>query len=389
MLSTIWWTLGVVLASVWISRLLAAAFGIKQVADLNDAQWDGPAAVPPRVSIIVPARNEQKNIESALTSLLRLDYGNYEIIAVNDRSTDSTGEILDRLAATPAAAGKLKVMHIDQLPPGWLGKPHGMWRAAQQATGDWLLFTDADVIYRPDALRRAIVYAESVNCDHLTLVPNMVTESAGERMMVAFFQCGFFFWPRAWKVPDPRSRDFVGIGAFNFVRSSVYEKIGTFQALRMEIVEDMKLGKLVKKHGFSQRVALAGHLLRIRWVEGAMGSVRGLSKNFFAAMQFRWWLSLGSCLGLVLIYLVPFLGLAIAPGWSRIGFGLAVLSLLAAYVGMSTKSDIPPYYFLLHPVATLLAIYAILRSTAITLWQDGVTWRGTKYPLEELRKGLV
>jgi len=131
------WIIGTILGLAWFSRIVDAAFGMKTVADISRPEWDRKLARSPRVSIIVPARNESEDIEDALTRLFSLDYDNYEVIAINDRSTDGTGVIMDRVASRPTGQGKIKVIHIKELPPGWLGKPHAMWSAANQATGKW------------------------------------------------------------------------------------------------------------------------------------------------------------------------------------------------------------------------------------------------------------
>jgi len=162
----------------------------------------------------VPACNEEDTIAETLRRLLALDYANYEVIAVNDRSTDRTGEIMTGIAATPEAHGLLRVIHIEQLPEGWLGKTHAMWSAGQQATGEWVLFTDADVLFKPDALRRAVAYSESEQADHVVLFPQMIMKRPGEKMMIAFFQTLFVFGHRPWKVADPRTKDHIGVGAF-------------------------------------------------------------------------------------------------------------------------------------------------------------------------------
>ena len=204
---------GSILALVWFSRLADAALGMRKVADISRPEWDRKASGNPRVSIIVPARNEEEHIGPALTALLSLDYDNYEVIAVNDRSTDRTGEVMDRIASTPEASDRLKVIHVAELPPGWLGKVHAMWSAANQASGEWLLFTDADVIFRPDVLGRALAYAEAAAADHLVLFPRMIMKSAGERMMIAFFQTLFVFGHRPWKVADPEDERSYGRGS--------------------------------------------------------------------------------------------------------------------------------------------------------------------------------
>jgi len=229
---------------------------MRHVANIARPEWDRKPETPngePGVSIIVPARNEEESIRETLAQLLGLDYSNYEIIAVNDRSTDRTGQIMEELAASSRSVGLpklglLKVIHISELPSGWLGKTHAMWMAGQQASGEWLLFTDADVIFKPDSLRRAVAYANAERADHVVLFPRMIMKGPGERMMIAFFQMLFVFGHRPWRVADPQARDHMGVGAFNLVRRTVYEAVGTYRALRMEVIDDMKLGKGRLRH---------------------------------------------------------------------------------------------------------------------------------------------
>jgi glycosyltransferase involved in cell wall biosynthesis len=383
------------------------------VADVSHPAWDRNPVSPagnPRVSIIVPARNEEETIERALNTLLALDYDNYEVIAVNDRSTDATGEIMESVAKNRRPFDKLRagsvannatrtehassvpllrIVHRTELPAGWLGKTHAMWTAANGATGDWLLFTDADVLFKPDSVRRALAYAESVPADHVVLFPQMIMKRPDEYMMIGFFLTLFMFGHRPWKVADPRTNDHMGVGAFNLVRRRVYDAVGTYEALRMEVLDDMKLGKVVKNAGFAQRNVFGGDLISIRWAKGAMGIVDNLTKNFFALLSFQWWRTLISAFGLAFLNFGPFLGIFLAHGWARLPYAVALGSMFLIYVGISMRAAVPSYYFLLHPLATALVIYTLLRSMILTLWNDGVEWRGTRYPLEELRKGLV
>ena len=410
-----YWIAGMILALAWFSRIVDAALGMPSVVDVSLPEWDRnpvSAAGNPRVSIIVPARNEEETIERALRSLLALDYANYEVIAVDDRSSDSTGQIMDGVAGSwkvsqsknqnqdpqPNVANgatlrmghpHLSIIHHRELPPGWLGKTHAMWTAASVATGDWLLFTDADVLFKADSLRRALAYAEAEPADHVVMFPRLIMKQPGEYMMIAFFHTLFMFGHRPWKVADPKTKDHMGVGAFNLVRRSVYDAIGTHEALRMEVVDDMKLGKLVKNAGFAQRNIFGGDLISIRWAKGARGVVNNLTKNFFAVLSFQSGRTLLSAVGLAFLNFGPLLGVWLAHGLARVPFAVALVSIFLIYYGMWRRLRVPPYYFLLHPVAAALFIYTLLRSMALTLWNDGIEWRGTKYPLEELRKGLV
>jgi cellulose synthase/poly-beta-1,6-N-acetylglucosamine synthase-like glycosyltransferase len=406
-----YWIAGTILALAWFSRIVGAALGMPSVADVSQPEWDRNPVLPagnPLVSIIVPARNEEEIIEQALNTLLTLDYDNYEVIAVNDRSTDSTGQIMERMEknhqlSTSSGQGfsqkaretghptsrSFRVLHHTELPGGWLGKTHAMWTAANQATGDWLLFTDADVLFKPDSLRRALAYAESVPADHVVLFPRMIMKRPGEYMMIAFFQTMFMFGHRPWKVADPSTDDYMGVGAFNLVRRRIYDAVGTYAALRMEVLDDMKLGKVVKRAGFAQRNVFGGDLISIRWAKGAMGVVDNLTKNFFAVLSFQWWRTVISAFALAFVNFGPFLGIFLAHGWARVPYAIALASMFAIYVGISWRSAVPAYYFLLHPASTALFIYTLLRSMILTLWNDGIEWRGTKYSLRELRKGMV
>jgi len=419
------WIAGTILALIWLSRAIDAALGVRTLADISQPEWDRvPDVTRNRVAIVVPARNEEAAIKQALQQLLALDYSNYQVIAVDDRSTDRTGEIMDEVAS--ASLDKLKVIHVRELPSGWMGKAHAMWAAANYASGgtgsdaphvsssfakvenhrlphvspslpdvgsrskpDWLLFTDADVMFRKDALRRAIAYAEVERADHLVVFPRIIMKRSSEKMMIAFFQLLFVFGHRPWKVADPKAKDHMGVGAFNLVRRSAYEAVGTYEALRFEVVDDMKIGKVIKNAGFRQRVAFGDDLIEIRWARGARGVVNNLTKNFFAVMSFQTWRALLACFGMIFLNILPFFSVLTAPGWSRIPYGVALASMFFLYAGIWRQGEIHPWYFFLHPVSTTLFIYTMLRSTFLTLWNGGVEWRGTKYPLDELRKGLV
>jgi len=284
---------------------------------------------------------------------------------------------------------RLQVIHISDLPAGWMGKTHAMWTAGKRATGGWLLFTDADVLFKPDSVRRVVAYAEAEQADHVVLFPRMIMEHAGERMMIAFFQTMFVFGHRPWKVADPRARDHMGVGAFNMVRRPVYDAIGTYQALRMEVLDDMKLGKLIKNAGYAQRNVFGDDLTSLRWVRGTFGMIDNLTKNFYAVLSFQWPRTVASIFALGFLNLGPFIGVFLAHGWARAPYAIALASLLAIYYGMSRMSDVRTTYFFLHPVSTCLVMYAVARSMVLTIRQGGIVWRGTKYPLEELRRGMV
>ncbi len=358
---------------------------MRGIADLTQPEYAvAPETILPRVSIVVPARNESGTIEIAVRSLLALDYPDYELVVVDDRSEDATGEILDRLKDEYGT--RLGVVHVRELPSGWLGKTHAMWSAAEAATGEWILFSDADVLHAPAALRRVVHYAEQEQAAHMAMLPTMLMESMGERMMISFFQAMFIFAHRPWKVRDPKARDVMGVGAFNMVRRTAYEKIGTYQSMRLNVVDDMGLGKKVKQAGFASRVAFGDGMVRVRWAVGAHGVVRNLTKNFFAHLHYNVAFAAMAALGMLWLHLGPWFGAVFATGWARAGYVLALGCLLTVYAGMGRRTKISVGYALLHPAASVVMVFTLVRSTVLTLAQGGVEWRGTFYPLAELKR---
>lgn len=398
----LYWISGLLLALIWLVPTLQLALHFSEVADLTQPQWNPPPDLQlPSLTIVVPARNEEAEIESALRSLLQLDYPQYQIVAVNDRSTDQTGAIMERLAAEPASAGRLRVLHVRDLPSGWLGKVHAMWlgsqkdaaqrnaaqpNVAEQNASDWLLFTDADCVFHPECLRRAIHYATKTATDHLVLFPTAHMKTLGERMMISFPQTMASFAMRPWKVRDPKARDHIGVGAFNLIRRSAYEVIGGYEKLRLEVVDDIKLGESVKKAGLRQDVVFGPELVSLRWAVGAAGVVANLEKNLFAFLRFRISLLLAVCVLTFFLCVCPFLGVFLAPGWAKAGFAAAMALIALAYTFSGRYMGNSALLFLTCPIAAIVFNFAALQSAFFALRDGAITWRGTKYPLAELKK---
>ncbi|HEV2305840.1 MAG TPA: glycosyltransferase family 2 protein, partial [Candidatus Acidoferrales bacterium] len=252
------------LALLWIASTVTTYRGMASIPSLAAiAPFEGPEF--PRISILLAARDEAEKLPAALASLLALHYPNYEVIAVDDRSTDATGKILDDFAGRDA---RLKVIHVTELPRGWLGKPHALEAAYKQSTGEWLVFTDADVHFAPDLLRRALAFVQRERAEHLTLLARLDLRGFWEPVALGYLGVAFALGARPWKTNDPKSKAYMGVGAFQMIRRETYEAVGTHQRLAMEVVDDMKLGKLVKMGGFRSTAAPSEHLLRVRWQEG-------------------------------------------------------------------------------------------------------------------------
>jgi len=372
-------------ASFWVFHGVRVAYGAKKLPWVKNFEPAQNSACP-SISLVFAARDEEEKLPAALATLAALDYPYLEIIGVDDRSQDATGRILDDFAA---GHPRFRAVHVNDLPSGWLGKPHALQRAYEASTGEWLLFTDADVRFKPDVLRRAVALAEERKLDHLTLVCNVEMHGFWEKTLLTFFGLAFHLSTDANNVSNPNSRAYVGIGAFQLLRRTAYEAIGTHRRLAMEVVDDMKLGKLVKQRGFRSCAGIAQDFVSVRWHAGARNVIRGVTKNLFAALGYNLAFALISLAGVLLLNVVPFIAVFAGHGWIRLFSAIAVAVALCMHGGVDVVNRVSPLYALTHPIGALVFCYMIVRSVAVTLWQGGVTWRGTFYPLKELKRGVV
>jgi hypothetical protein len=380
-----YWLLGI-LAFV---RGLVNTMGYWQGSNIIPFLWEVaplPSDLLPKLSIIVPALDEEASAESAMRTLLNLDYPDYEIIAVNDRSSDRTGEILDRLAAEN---DRLRVIHVKELPFGWLGKTHAMHLASLEATGDWFLFTDADVHFSATAMPKALSHAVKFGIDHLVVLPQIRSKGFWETAFLGLFWTLFSFKWKPRRVSDPRKKDYIGVGAFNLVKARAYRKSGGHAAMPLEVLDDLKLGKLLKRNGARQACLPAGGLISVRWIDGVRGAVTGLAKNMFAALGFNPLAVLVVCALLFVVAVWPLIGLFVGPIWTRLLCAAALAIMVwSTRCGVQVQG-LKPYHALVYPISALVLIYITLRSMVLTYKQRGVLWRGTFYPLFDLRKGII
>ena len=328
---------------------------------------------------------EADAVGATLRSLADQDYpGRFEIIAVDDRSTDGTGRVMAGLAAK--MSGRLKHLSVDELPDGWLGKNHALWLGAEEAGGEWLLFTDADVRFEPDCVELAVRHATNEGFDHLTLAPELVSEGAALKSFVAAFVLVFETTQRPWRVSNPQAKEAVGVGAFNLVRREAYGSAGTHRAIRMRPDDDLKLGRILKDAGFRQGVAYGIGSVRVEWHKTLAGAVKGLEKSMFPGVDYRLSTALLACLALFATNVLPFFGAVFArrPA-TRLLFTADVVGVFAMYARGGRRSGTPAYFAALHPFGAAALIFAMLRSTILTLARGGIEWRGTFYPLDELK----
>jgi glycosyltransferase involved in cell wall biosynthesis len=366
-----------------VTGSIALARGNRQIRNLRETP-----CLPdlPRVSIIIAARNEERNLAHALESVLRLDYPNLEIIAVNDRSTDATGQILDRLAQNEP---RLRPVHVTELPTGWLGKCHALQTGAAAATGEWLLFTDADIVYAPDALRRAVSFAVTGKLDHLAVMPFMSHAGTVLTMFVGAFTLFFAMYARPWRAREPQRPEHIGIGAFNLVRAEAYQRIGGHEPIRLRPDDDLKLGKLIKKNGYRQDIANGNGLVAVEWYSTVPELVRGLEKNSFAGVEYNLLAVIAASVAQLAIIVWPFLALLLTGGvtwWLNLA---CILVMALLYADNARFHSLPRWHWIAIPFTAVLFQFIIWRATLLTLWRDGIDWRGTHYPLAELKQNKV
>jgi len=333
--------------------------------------------------VVIAARDEEARIEQTIRHLLAQCGVQAEFIVVDDRSTDGTSEILQRLAREDA---RVQVKRVDVLPDGWLGKCHACHIGASAATGDWILFTDADCWLKPDVVARALRVAERENADHITLVFGLAAGSVGLKASHLMFLISVASWLSGVNRDRPKSH--LGIGAFNLVRAAAYRQCGGYEALRLTVVDDVKLGLLLRRAGKRTRAFIGGPDAECHWGTTAWSMVKLMEKNYFAALDYRLGLVLAGSVFVILVSTILILGL-LSGTVAGLAAALSPLSLilpagiLARRLGWSWPSAV--YVPFMFP----LFLYAVLNSTFVTLRQGGIRWRDTFYPLATLRAGNV
>jgi chlorobactene glucosyltransferase len=368
-------------------------------AKVSSACRPTPGGVKPFVSIIVPARNEERNIRRCVESLLEQDYDNFEVIVVDDGSTDCTLRILDELVASHAQSDRLYVLRLrDELPQGWAGKPHAIHKGTREARGEWLLFTDADTWHAPDALQCALTTAMNQNIDLLSLGTEQVLPGFWEKVLMPMAYLGINMMYPVKKVNDPLSSVAIANGQFILIRRSVYEMLGGYARpeLRNTLIDDRDLALTVKQQGFRLRLEDGRDLVRVQMYDGLREAWRGWRKNVFLGSRGGSAFVLLMLIGLPVVAIVPFL-LPLMILISRhtqarhvqrnqvtpSEIGLATLlelgPLLAYRMLMDKELKVPWYYAFTHPLAGALFEGILAQSAWRVLMHRGVDWRGRMY----------
>ena len=374
---------------VWVVMALVTLHSYRHVARLEriGAPREGDPRLPP-LSIVIAARNEEREVERALTSLLDLDYPDYEVVFVDDRSDDRTGEIADRLAE---GESRVKVIHLGELPAGWFGKNHACWTGARAASGNVLLFTDGDVVFGRAAVARGVRHLLRGGLDHLGVLPALAMTSPLLQACVVVLHWGAHSTGRLWKVRDAGSTASFGVGAYNLFRTDSYRAIGGHRQVALRPDEDYQLGRLVKLSGRRSELVRSDRSVRCEWYRSVGEFVRGTAKGLFAFTGYRITAVVVLTAGLLWTGVAPLL---LAVGLIGVDAPAAALFAAAAGVAWGVAVSIaracrfPWWTGLALPVASLVIVYAWWRSVIVTLLR-GVAWGGPPVPFSELRRARL
>jgi glycosyltransferase involved in cell wall biosynthesis len=358
----------------FVIYLIAGLKKIKQISKLPVIN-DEPAVV-----IIIAVRNEEQDLEKALQSVCHINYSNYRIIVVNDRSTDRTADILKKFITNYP---KLSVTTIDTLPPGWLGKNNALYQGYKNSDEEWMLFADADIVFHPDALSKAVGYAVKQKLDHLTILPQLVSPSAILNSVLATFSIMLMVHMRPWDAKNPKSNAFASIGAFNLLRRSAYEKVGTHARIKLRPDDDLQLGQIIKSAGLNQDVLAGNGYICLEWYKNLRQFGHGILKNSFAIAEYNLGKALVNALSMLLSFTLP-LPILFIFGSTEIRL-IACVIFLFLLIYMTVVLPNKWWYAFMIPFAGLYISYFTLKSAWITLKQGGIYWRDSFYSLAMLK----
>jgi chlorobactene glucosyltransferase len=333
----------------------------------------------PFISVLVPARNEEENVEACIRSLLNQNYPRFEVIALDDNSEDSTYDILCKLRDQDY---RLRVLVGSLLPEGWCGKPHACWQMANAATGEYLLFTDADCIFAPDALLFAVGGLASSNSDVVSFMPDYLAASFWEKLVIpllvyipiAFLPMGFVRGTR-WPV-------FAGAnGAFIFLSHDTYFDLGGHRAIRAELTEDVKFSQLVKHQGRTISYLDGKNVYKVRMYTSLSGIWNGFTRNLMPAFSNIWTCLLAMFIVLNTFILPPILaviGYCLQKSWAIL-FAMTYLTTVALRLLIAIVLDRDSIvYAFLNPLSWIVA-FGIACGSIWRNYKGTAEWKGRLY----------
>jgi cellulose synthase/poly-beta-1,6-N-acetylglucosamine synthase-like glycosyltransferase len=318
-----------------------------------------------------------------LESVCQLRYPGLRVIAVNDRSTDRTGELLESVRKKYA---QLTILTVHELPQGWLGKNHALHEGYKSSSEEWMLFTDADVVFQKDTLLKAINYCHAYEVDHLVVLPDVCSRSKLLNSVLETFKLMLEIRLRPWDVSNPKSSASIGVGAFNLVKRDAYVAAGTHEAIAMRPDDDLKLGEMIKRHGYRQHALYGDGEISLEWYTSLKEFYNGLMKNSFAGFNYSVPMVLAAILGTFLFFVLPVPLLLIAGNGPEKTMALAILMFQSAMFLLRPGQRAKWWHVLMIPFAGLLMMAILFSAMIKTLRQGGIYWRESFYSLAELKK---
>ncbi len=365
---------------LWLAALLWTFYCLRKQKPLqpNKAENNNKHQNNTFVSILVPARNEAHRVlDKSIESMINQTYGNYEIIVLNDRSSDETKEILEEFESHDS---KFRIIDGVELPKDWLGKPHALHQALQKASGEWIIITDADIIFAPETLQTVVEYAEENNFDALTLAPKLILVSFWETLFMPVFGWFCLLAMPFHRVNNLNRAESMGVGNFFMFRREVLDKIGGFESVKSQVAEDLKLAEILKKKQFKLRIDYAPELIETRMYSGFWEIWEGFTKNLFSGMKFSLAKTIFGVVSVFLFGVTPFLLMfsAFIFGQSALFvplFSVYIIQILIfAFLHREWQGNI--FYALLAPFGLLIFLAILINSTVKVLSGKGVTWKG-------------
>jgi glycosyltransferase involved in cell wall biosynthesis len=367
-----------------VACTLDVVLGMRRMAALDDVPPLHQENVP-KVSVIIPACNEAATLEPALKSIFAMDYADLEVIVVNDRSVDHTGVVLEQMQKQYPS---LHIHDISALTEGWLGKNHALQYGAERARGEYLLFTDADIIMENSSISRAMRHMLENKLDHMSMIFKNIAPGGLLNALVLDAGAGLMLLLKPWKAKDPNSKRYMGVGAFNLVKSTVYKEIDGHKTIAMHPIDDVMLGKVIKHSGFSQECLLGHNFIQAEWYVDVRDFINGLMKNTFAFCNYNMANVLFGVLIIMIINILPLFAIFFTSGITRGLFGSAVMVRMLSFAGGFSYTGINPWYSVWALVTPYVYIYITLKAALTTTINRGITWRGTYYSLDELKANL-
>ena len=340
----------------------------------------------PKLSIIIPACNEAETIKPAVNTLLEQDYPDLEILLIDDRSTDGTGAIIDGIAEEDS---RVKAVHIEELPEGWIGKINALNTGTKIASGEWMLFTDADIHFRQGTLRKAVSLAEADKADHFALLPKPTANSFWFDVVIHTFGAIFLYGTGAVDVGRPGSKAFIGTGAFNLVRRTAFDNTEGFSWLKMEPIDDVGLGLMLSISGAKSSFAITTRDISLVWYPSIKAMFKGVEKNFFGAVANYSLIRMAIIVAFIWAFaLAPFAALMFFNAVPVFMLGI-ITYVFMAFGAFFVKEKFGQKFFplFLAQFGLLIVSIMLLRSGIICKLKGGIDWRGTRYKTEDLLAG--